>query len=123
MTHDKQPLLVVDDDQRFRLAVVSALEDEGYTVAQASDGQSALEYLHAHSPPLLIFLDWNMVPVNAPQFIAEVNKHHSLSRIPVVLLSADRRVEAKRRAHHFAACLSKPVDLDRLLDVVHQIAA
>ena len=117
-----QPVLVVDDDPTFRIAVAAALEDEGYTVAQASDGQSALEYLQAHPPPPVVLLDWNMVPVNAPQFIAEVDKDEKLSKIPLVLLTADRRVEAKCKMHDFAACLAKPVDLDQLLAVVNRIA-
>ena len=45
MTGRKLELLVVDDDAKIRATLRGLLEDEGHTVAEASDGQQALETL------------------------------------------------------------------------------
>jgi DNA-binding response OmpR family regulator len=47
-------VLVVDDDPDIRMLVAFALEDSGYTVRQASDGEQALAALDAKAPDLMV---------------------------------------------------------------------
>ncbi len=44
-------ILTVEDDERIRTAVKLALEDEGWEVHEAEDGEDALERLQARSRP------------------------------------------------------------------------
>jgi DNA-binding response OmpR family regulator len=48
------PILVLDDDEANRLAVTSALEDEGYFVIGAGTAQAGLAALEAHRPSLVL---------------------------------------------------------------------
>ena len=111
-------ILVVDDDFDIRDSVSDILHDEGFVVATANDGLDALQYLREQPPPCLILLDWMMPLCDGAQFLAHQQADSVLAAIPVVILSADARVEAKMptmKAHDF---LGKPVKLQRLLEVV-----
>ena len=111
-------ILVVDDDNEIRDSLRDVLQDAGYAVVTSADGAEALAYLRAHAAPALILLDWMMPRCDGSQFRAAQRSHPVLARIPVVLLTADARVEEKRRALAVDEALEKPVSLDRLLDVV-----
>ena len=55
-------ILVVDDDDDLRNALVETIADRGYQVAEAKDGRQALEYLGGHPLPKLILADMTMPP-------------------------------------------------------------
>jgi CheY-like chemotaxis protein len=115
----KGPVLVVDDDADVRDAIKDVLEEEGYRTAEAGDGLEALSYLKLNPPPPLILLDWNMAPMNGPQFMDEFSKVPALSRVPVVLITADARAEEKA-ATRFVGHLKKPLKLDDLFTLVER---
>jgi len=98
------------------------LEDSGHRVAEARNGVEALGYLRAHPPPALIFLDWNMTPMNAPQFMEEFVKEAAFAHVPVVLITADMHAPQKVKTAGYCGYISKPVDLDLLFSVVDQFA-
>lgn len=119
----KGPVLVVDDDPDIREALRDTLESEGYGAVGVMDGQEALAYLRTNSIPPLILLDWNMGPMNGSEFMAEAAQDPVLSRIPVILLTADARAPEKSRGNSFVGCLMKPVDLDALFMFVDRYCA
>jgi CheY-like chemotaxis protein len=118
VTTAKRRAFVVDDDDDMREALRDTLAAEGYEIDVARDGQEALDYLRANPAPPVILLDWNMAPMSGPQFMAEVAKDAALSKIPVVLLTADSRVTGKATPAGFAGTLSKPVMLEDLFAVI-----
>ena len=118
----KRLILVIDDDPDIRAALRDTLEDNGYAVAEANSGSEALSFLRSHPPPALIFIDWNMAPMNAPQFMDEFVKEPSFASIPVVLITADMHAPSKVKTGRYHGYLTKPVDLDLLLSVLQQFA-
>lgn len=123
MPSTSDTVLVVDDDADIREALEYVLADEGYDSADVGGGQEALEYLRAHPAPAVILLDWNMAPMDGSQFMAELAKDDALRRIPVVVLTADVRVADSLETGRFADCLTKPVDLRVLFEVLGRYAA
>jgi CheY-like chemotaxis protein len=111
-------VLVVDDDPDLLEAMHDALTSEGYDSVEASDGEAALGYLRSNPAPGLILLDWNMSPMNGEQFMSELSRDGALVNVPVVLLTADARLEDKVRSNVFAASLRKPIDLEALFTLV-----
>jgi DNA-binding response OmpR family regulator len=107
-------VLVVDDDPDLLEAMHDALTSEGYDSVEASDGEAALGY----PAPGLILLDWNMSPMNGEQFMSELSRDAELATIPVLLLTADARLEDKVRCNTFAGSLRKPIDLEALFALV-----
>ncbi len=117
---DNRPVLIVDDDDDLREALRDTLVDEGYGAAEARDGATTLEYLQAHPLTPLVLLDWNMTPMNGRQIMDELLRRPDLAHIPVVVLTADARVEKQATGQGFIGCLKKPVALDALFDVVER---
>ena len=110
-------LLVTDDDPAFRGVVCEAFTRRGFHVAQAADGQEALQTI-AEGDFHLALVDVHMPRVTG----LEVMRHlRSLPTAPpLVLMSAEwdeeSRVEAERM--HAYETLDKPIPLAELRQVV-----
>jgi CheY-like chemotaxis protein len=109
---------VVDDDPDVREAISDTLQDEGYQVVESAGGDDALAYLRSHSPPSLIFLDWNMAPMNATQFMDEFTKEPAFEGVPVVLVTADVHASDKATTNRYDGFITKPINLETLFSVV-----
>jgi CheY-like chemotaxis protein len=116
-------IFVVDDDEGIRESLADVLQDEGYVVVTAIDGQDALDKLRAHQPmPCVILLDLMMPVMSGQQFYAEQQRDPALASIPVVILSADTNLKQKA-ASLGGEYLQKPVQLERILDAVDRLCA
>jgi two-component system response regulator MprA len=118
LKQSEHKILVVDDDLDIVDALSDALSDEGYAVAVAKDGLEALSYLGSSPAPCLILLDWMMPRCDGPTFRQRQLADAALASIPVVLLTADPRVQDKSREIGAVAHLRKPIDLDELLRLI-----
>lgn len=116
-------VLIIDDDNDLREAVRELLELDGYGTAEARDGGTGLAYLRSHPAPGVILLDWNMAPVSGAGFMSEFSRDDAFASIPVVLLTADVRAEAKARAIGLSSLLTKPIDVDRLVEIAERYCA
>jgi CheY-like chemotaxis protein len=111
---DAARILVVEDDEDVREAMVAFLQMKGYSVASAGNGREALEYLHDAPAPDLIISDLAMPVMDGRQFRREQLKDARLAGIPVLVITA-----MGDRAHLDASeILLKPVDTDVLLTAV-----
>ncbi len=115
-------VLVVDDDPYIREALAEVLEDEGYRVATARDGEEALERLGREPLPALILLDLRMPGMSGWEVRRRLLEVPALARIPVVLLSADSRLEEAEAVLGAAGSLRKPPSLDELLAAIGRFA-
>jgi CheY-like chemotaxis protein len=111
-------VLVVDDDFEIRDVLSQLLEEEGYRVQSAANGQEAIGRLRAGATPCVILLDLMMPVMNGWQFRSEQAADPALAQIPVVVISASRNIDEKALALDAADLLHKPLELDHLLDVV-----
>jgi CheY-like chemotaxis protein len=110
-------LLVVDDDAGVREMLCEVIAEAGYRVVAVEDGQEALLHLQVNPPPFLILLDLMMPVMDGRQFRREQRRQPDLAAIPVAVLSADIQTERGDELRD-TRCLSKPIDLDQLLDVI-----
>ena len=111
-------ILVVEDDEAIAEALASLLEDEGYAAVPVPDGRAALEKLRDGEKTCLILLDMSMPVMNGWQFREEQLKDAALAAVPVVVCTADHRAEENARSIGAAGWLRKPIDPERLLEVV-----
>ncbi len=111
-------ILIVDDDRDIADSLRDALLDEGYTLAVTHDGEDALSYLASSPPPSVILLDWMMPRCDGATFRQRQKALRGMADVPVVLLTADLRVDMKMRAIDSDAFLRKPISVDELLRVV-----
>ena len=109
-------VLVVEDNDDIREMMALALQLAGARVACASNGREALALLTVRPPPNLILLDLMMPVMNGWELSAALKRDEVLSKIPIVVISA--MGEAGAAGLHPAEFISKPVDIDHLIDVV-----
>ncbi|HVH42263.1 MAG TPA: response regulator [Labilithrix sp.] len=113
-------VLVVDDDFDLRDTLQEILKDFGYEVAVAGDGREALAWMRSHELPRLVLLDWMMPVCDGASFRAAQLADARLASVPVVLLTADIRLEEKTKALDANAYVKKPVELDTLIDTIRR---
>ena len=77
-------ILVVDDKKELRVMVKSYLEQEGFRVATAKDGQEAL-FVARHEKPDLIILDLMMPQMGGYEFLSA---HRREASTPIIILTA-----------------------------------
>lgn len=113
-------VLIVDDDKGIREFVRSVLADEGYDVAEATDGQEALERC-VHLPPDVILLDMRMPVMNGWEF-ARTYRERPGPHAPIVIVTAALDVAQDAKEIGADGFLGKPFQLDDLLHLVQQHA-
>lgn len=113
----KACILVVDDDSAIREMLELLLEGEGYCVVMAENGLEALGTLR-QQPPALVLLDLMMPVMNGWQFLDAVKSLSEFQNLPVLLLSANREVAMTAKQNNVKAYLSKPFEMDKLLEYI-----
>ena len=78
--------LVVDDSMIIRHMICRFLEDRGYAVEVASNGQEALEVASRRLPSLII-TDMQMPAMNGGEFISALKNNPETANIPIVILT------------------------------------
>ena len=79
-------ILIVEDELSMQRALKNKLEQEGYKVATANDGQQALDAIRASSPDLVL-LDLIMPKLDGISVLREMKKDDALRNVPVVILT------------------------------------
>lgn len=118
----ERTVCIVDDDPDIREAMRFALEMHGVRVLEASDGAVALGELHREKCGLIL-LDLMMPGMNGWEFRAAQRADPQIASIPVVVLSGARDAADLARELDAATYLTKPVELERLTEVVDRYCA
>lgn len=84
---DKKLILLVDDDPDFVEAVRVIVENGGYEVEVAYDGQEGLEAVAERKPDLIV-LDVMMPVMNGHEACAKLKASKETEDIPIILLTA-----------------------------------
>ncbi|MGB7749691.1 MAG: response regulator [Verrucomicrobiia bacterium] len=93
------------------------------------DGEEAMAFLrregqYAKAPrPDLVLLDLNLPKKNGREVLAEIKSDADLKRIPVVILTTSKAEEDILKTYnlHANCYVTKPIDLDQFIKVVHAI--
>ncbi len=108
-------VLVVDDDPDIRNLLTTILQNEGWAVATAKNGEEALAQIAADRPRLVL-LDLSMPIVSGWEVLATLQENRVA--VPVIVMTAGIRARDEAEMLHAAGALPKPFELDDLLDVV-----
>lgn len=82
-----ESILVIDDEAAIRELLKYNLEKEGYKVTGASDGEHALNLMDKSKFDLVI-LDLMLPGINGLEVCRKMRQDHSLSTIPIIMLTA-----------------------------------
>jgi two-component system chemotaxis response regulator CheY len=114
--------LVVDDSRVIRKVARRILETHGFAVAEAGDGQQALEVCRARMPDCVL-LDWNMPVMNGLDFLKRFRAEHGPDQPPVVFCTTETEMSAIELAIANGAqeYIMKPFDEDILVGKLAQV--
>jgi CheY-like chemotaxis protein len=117
-------ILVVDDNDDVRELLQECMEDAGYSVRGAADGEEALQQF-LHEPSDVVITDIRMPRRNGLQVLEAIQA--ARPGTPVILLTGQGRGEndeAEARRIGAYACLSKPLeDIHILQQIVAEALA
>lgn len=114
-------ILVVDDSPDNVFLIQTILEEEGYEIATAEDGASALAQIE-ESPPDLVLLDVMMPGMDGFEVTKRIRQNKKLSFIPILLITAhDKPSVAQGLDMGADDFIRKPVEVDELLARVRSL--
>ena len=114
-------ILVVDDDEAFRNSLVGALQKEiSFNVKEAADGYDAGRMIGEFEPDVLI-LDLVMPGINGFNVCRDIRTGDKADQIRVIVVTGFPDEDMFQRAREAGAdeCLAKPVDVARLINLIH----
>lgn len=110
-------VMVVDDDEDVRSALVEVLSERGIASSCAFDGLDALERIQSGRIPCVILLDLDMPRLSGPGLVARLRAESRFPRIPVITMTAgSERLVLDSDGH-----LPKPFAVESLLSVLFRI--
>ncbi|NCB01621.1 MAG: sigma-54-dependent Fis family transcriptional regulator [Spirochaetia bacterium] len=113
----QRTILVADDEKNIRLGLQLALEDEGYKVLVASDGEEAWSTIRKVNVDLLI-TDLKMPKMGGNELLKKIATTYPT--MPVVVLTGHGTIESAVEAMRNGAVdfMTKPLNLDRLFMLI-----
>ena len=106
----KTKIILADDEERWRLIVHDFLENEGYQVLEAANGQQAVSLLRSNPDTALVIMDVMMPVMDG---IASCTEIRTFSRVPVLMVTAREDEEAEINGMRCGAdqFISKPIKM------------
>ncbi|MBU0481895.1 MAG: response regulator [Proteobacteria bacterium] len=110
-------ILLVDDEESIHLLYREELEDAGYEVLSAMNGEEALNILKGTKPNLVI-LDINMPGMNGIDVLRKIKE--ASPDLPVILSSAYQEFKQDLSSWASDAFIVKSADMSELLEAVER---
>jgi len=121
-------VLIVEDDPDVREMLSTLLSTEGFHAVAAEDGLEALHLLRAvrhRAPevPCLVLLDLKMPRLGGNEFRRAQLGDPTVASVPVAVMSGAVDLEQRAQDLGAVATVAKPINIDRLMDVVRRYCA
>jgi DNA-binding NtrC family response regulator len=123
MMVNREPVLLVDDDEFARGYARTVLERAGFAVHEAKDVASAIRAASA-SPPTAVVTDWNLPDGDGGALARRL--HTDIDCLPVILITGDGAMAVplpEIALHDFATVLYKPYPPSALARAVRAAVA
>ena len=109
-------VLVIDDEEDYRLICQDVLAAAGFDVRMAANGAEGLAAVK-NFPPDVVLLDWMMPQMDGETFCRELRADKRFQALPVIMLTVKQTVDEELEALHFGAdeFLTKPFKPEELI--------
>ena len=124
-------ILLVEDNEGDIVLTLEALKEAKLRnrISVVRDGEEAMQFLFKEGKytkaetPQLILLDINLPRMDGNEVLNRIKIHPELKRVPVVILTTSSSEKDIHEAYnnHANCYITKPVDLDKFIDVIHTI--
>ena len=118
----KKTILIVDDSESIRKLVQFNLNNAGYYVLVANNGQDALKFFNGEIIHLLL-TDLHMPVLNGMDLIKEVRKIEQYKHMPILFLTTETQIMLQKEAKDAGATgwIVKPFVFEKLLATIHKV--
>ncbi len=113
-------VLICDDDEGILDATRMILEDAGYHVDILTTCAGFREKVKKYKPDIMLVDLW-LPGISGEEAASQLKKDPSLSKIPIIIMSANRETEAIAKKVNADAYLCKPYDISDLLATVQRL--
>ncbi|WP_375263157.1 response regulator [Palleronia sp.] len=116
-------ILAIDDSRTMRNLLRATLEEAGFEVFTAEDGEVGVQAVSTVAPDVII-TDINMPRLDGFGVIEAVRRQEGSRRIPILVLSTESAADLKDRARDGGATgwIVKPFDDAKLLSAIRRVA-
>ena len=114
-------ILAVDDEQNLLELLITVLGKRGFKVKTALNAIEALRLLDQESFQLAL-LDLKMGPVNGVQLLKEIKDRRPVIKVIMMTAYPTNETRTQASANGASAYLTKPVDIQKLVDTINSLA-
>jgi len=113
-------VLVIDDDDDFRMTITDVLEANGYKVIQACSGMEGLAILSENKSPDIVLLDAIMPGMSGFDVVKKFLNTDEYNDIPILMVTGLDDVESAEKAFNIGASgfITKPVNYPVMLQQI-----
>ncbi len=118
----RKKILVIDDDHRNTFALAAILKTRGYEPIVASSMEQAFQIMDEGFLPVAILMDMMMPGMDGYEAIPKIKNDPKLNQIPLIAVTAQamRGDREKCLAAGADGYISKPVDIDKLVELLKE---
>ncbi|MBU1061357.1 MAG: response regulator [Candidatus Omnitrophica bacterium] len=115
-------ILIIDDEEDIQKMIRIRLQQEGFNVVMANDGDVGLKVAEEEEPDLII-MDIMMPKMDGYSCLKEVRKLPKLKDVPVLMLSGKEEDKVKDlfAFQKISGYFEKPFELDIVVDKIKAI--
>lgn len=116
----RKKILIVDDDEKNLKLLRVILQNSGYGIREAKNGEEAVKLAKEHIPAL-IFMDIRMPVMDGITAAKILKSEPSTAKIPIIAITASTMKGDRERILREAECdeyLRKPIDVKSFMNVV-----
>ena len=116
-------IFIVEDEEDLINILGTVLNDEGYNVIKASSVEEALQLCQTVRPDLILS-DIKMGKMDGFDLLASIKGNNNLKNIPFVFLTSLDESQSRKKGLQLgaAAYMTKPFDIDDLLELILKLA-
>jgi two-component system cell cycle response regulator DivK len=117
-------VLIVEDNEDARYFMRLELEELGYLVVEAEDGEKAVEIAERERPDIIL-MDLTLPLMDGIAATEKIRATDGLDAVPVIAVTAHQETDFREgaKAAGFAAYVTKPIDIKWLNELIQGLLA
>lgn len=122
MNNEKE-ILIIDDDSKNIFALSAVLKAKKFQCISALSAHQGLQMLSSNKNVGVVLMDMMMPEMDGYEAIEKMKSDHELKDIPVIAITAQAMTGDREKCMEAGAdgYISKPVDVDELLQLLNQL--
>jgi two-component system, cell cycle response regulator DivK len=115
-----QGILIIDDDNRNIFALSAVLRSRGYATVPAASAQEGLRILRQNEGIKVVLMDIMMPGMDGYEAIRRIREENRFRSLPIIAVTAQAMPGDREKCMAAGATnyISKPIDVDRLLELL-----